>query len=60
ELDLSVVRTSRGRRRVAVRSATVTLAPVGLPPQSAPALARSIERLLRRSAAAKRFSHGSG
>jgi len=56
ELGIAIGVAPRGRRRVAVRSLSVELEPVILPTGS-PA---GLDRLLRRSAAAKRFSPGSG
>ena len=56
ELNVEVSRTKGGARRVVVRSATVELPAVTLPPQSSSRFAATLERLLRRSAAAKRFS----
>jgi pantetheine-phosphate adenylyltransferase len=58
ELGVAVARAARGKRQVVVRSATVELEPLILPWQSPSAFSAALERFLRRSAAAKPFSHG--
>jgi pantetheine-phosphate adenylyltransferase len=49
EIDISVRRVGRAGRSIRVRSASVTLPAVRVPPGGPRALARTLERLLRRS-----------